>query len=390
MSTPRIQLPALTGIRFIAALFVVVFHSTSWEHGNWPALARNLALSAVTAVEMFFVLSGFVLTYTYRGEGTLREYYAGRAARIYPVYLLALLLSLPFFVWSHVRRGAYGALILEGGAVLALVQSYVPSLAMAWNPPAWSLSAEATFYLLFPFIVRLLLRARLRIALGVAVFASVVAIALPTLYVVVAPDGDAVPTVESNGFWLNILKYNPLVRVCDFIVGIALGRAFLDEAWRASVARHAPWLSLVAAAGIGATASVSSVVPFPLLHNGLLVPLFAVLVVTLATREGPLARWLGTPLLVLLGEASYALYILHVPLLILAHHGAAALFGAPFLRTGWFTVMFMVSAVLASVVSFRAVEVPMRTWLRGVLNDRAASRTAVASSREAPIRGVES
>ena len=281
------QLPALTGIRFVAALHVVLFHCSGWAKSSWPAPLRNLVGAGYTAVGLFFVLSGFILTYTYRPDRSRRAFYAGRAARIYPVYLLGLFLAAPFFVWKHVREGSYGSLLAYGGAVAGLLQAYAPSLAMAWNPPAWSLSAEATFYALFPFLAPHVLRARRATAVAVGLAAWAMSLAFPMAYLALRPDGVATPTYETAGLSIDVLKYNPLVRLPEFVVGIVVGKLFLEA--RPWAERHAAWLSLATLAAIVLILAMSPLVPYPLLHNGLLVPFFAVLVLTLATSEGPLA-----------------------------------------------------------------------------------------------------
>ena len=94
MSRPSLR--ALTGIRFLAAYHVVLFHCTDWVHWTNP-WARSFVGSGYVAVSLFFVLSGFILTYTHCGEEppkpiALRPFYVSRFARIYPVYAVGLLL----------------------------------------------------------------------------------------------------------------------------------------------------------------------------------------------------------------------------------------------------------------------------------------------------------
>jgi peptidoglycan/LPS O-acetylase OafA/YrhL len=318
-------------------------------------------------------LSGFILTYTYFGKGPMlgsrREFYVGRFSRIYPVYALGLAMMAPFFVVAHLRHGDYGALGLEGAAVVLLQQAHVPSLAMAWNPPAWSLSAEAFFYAVFPFVAPAIVRLRVRRALLLASSCWVASMGVAAAYLAIRPDGISAPTSESVAFWLDLAKYSPLARIFEFLLGIALGRVFLDDAARAVVARHARGLSLSATAVALVCVAQSERVPYLLLHNGLLAPVFAVLVLSLSCGVGPVAKGLAAHPFVRLGEASYALYILHIPLFILTRKVAEWLTGGSSAVTAQplFTLAFVAAALAASLLCFALVEVPLRSRVRAVL-----------------------
>jgi peptidoglycan/LPS O-acetylase OafA/YrhL len=158
-SQRRPTLPALTGIRFFAAFYVVLFHSRPWlmSHFNLPGSLITFLGNGYLAVALFFLLSGFILSYTYAGNvengRQHAKFWEPRFARIYPVYFLSLMLALPF------QR----ALPLTTKiAVLAMVQAWNPfrrGWTGAWNYPAWSLSVEAFFYLCFPFIQKRISRA---------------------------------------------------------------------------------------------------------------------------------------------------------------------------------------------------------------------------------------
>src|SRR5262245_35048532 len=133
---PSKQIRTLTGLRFLAALHVVVFH---FGQKRFHGLVGGLVSSGYTAVSLFFVLSGFVLAYTYgqrhAGRGLdRRTFWVARFARIYPLYVLALVIALPFYL----RDGRPGGW-LEPLLVVCLAQAWLPGAAVAWNGPAWSL-----------------------------------------------------------------------------------------------------------------------------------------------------------------------------------------------------------------------------------------------------------
>jgi peptidoglycan/LPS O-acetylase OafA/YrhL len=374
---PRPHLRALTGVRFLAAFHVVLFHCAPWQTAS-ARVVRNLAGTGYVAVSLFFVLSGFILSYTYCGKAgarpftprARREFYVGRVARIYPVYVVGLALTAPFFVAQHVRAGSFGRLALEAVAVVALVQSYVPRLAMAWNPPAWSLSTEASFYLAFPFLAPPLLRWARRSAVAVAIAGWGLCLGAAFGYLAVRPDGVAMPTCDTTAFWLDVLKYDPIARVPELVIGIVLGRLFLDDEVRRRFAPCASAVSLLAAAAVVCVLAVSDRIPYVVLHAGLLTPLFAALLFALASGAGPLAAVLSLRPVTLLGEASYSLYILHVPVFILTRKVAGALIGPAFTERAAFLPLYLTVVVTASIVCFRAVEVPMRVRVRARLLPR--------------------
>ena len=138
------------------------------------------------------------------------------------------------------------------------------------------------------------------------------------------------------------------------------------------MAPHASWLSVFASLALFAVLTQAARIPYVILHDGLLAPLFALLVLALAEGKGPIARAMSTRSLTLLGEASYWLYIFHVPVAILFHkalavvlsHAVPGLAGAQGaqLADGSAAKVAMVAVTVASsVVCFRTVEVPMRT-----------------------------
>ena len=234
-SPKRISLPALTGIRFFAAIYVVVGHELPWieKRVALPSFARNFLSNGYLAVCLFFLLSGFILAYTYSGITLSRrkriEFWEARFARIYPVYLFSLLLALPF---------QFHALTLKSSvAVLLMLQAWNPlhpELSGAWNYPAWSLSVEAFFYLCFPFIqtrITFMCR-RVLLLLGVFVLFACVLCRTP---------------VQGLGLWnpsafASIPIPLPIVRFPEVLLGVLMGNYFVRYR---SLANH-PFLTLVA------------------------------------------------------------------------------------------------------------------------------------------------
>jgi peptidoglycan/LPS O-acetylase OafA/YrhL len=368
----RPALSALTGARWVAALHVVFYHLGQGMLAPAPIWVRNVAAAGHVGVTLFFVLSGFVLAYTYfeRAEWTARAFWWARLARVYPVYVLAFLLSAPHALKTLFASGVSPRSLATASAsalmALTLTQAWVPAFALLWNIPAWSLSVEAFFYLLFPWLSAKLTRTPMPsgrlIVLATVTWAA--GMVLPIAYLVCKPDGAAQPLdAENTGFWINLLKYSPLAHLPEFVVGAITGEIFLREVRRgARGAAPAPVLFTVIILGVLA---ISPSIPYPLLHNGLLTPLFAILIYLLARGRSVVAWFLALPPIVMLGEASYAVYLLHLQVA-----WSRRLFGA--LAPGVLRVPVLafighvVPLTLACIAIFIWFESPIRAWLRAV------------------------
>lgn len=377
----RLHIPALTGLRFVAALAVLGFHRGQEFLAAAPRPLRALAANGYVGVSLFFVLSGFILAYTYcerAGERVgLRAFYEARLARIYPVYLLGLLLALPFGVATGLAAPDWAArlhLALGFLAELLLVQSWHPDSACGLNCPGWSLSVEVGFYLLFPFLTWLFFRSA-RVLRSTFVACNVLALLPPTLYLVLRPDGALAVGPATHTFWVAVVKYNPALHLGEFLLGIVTAALYVHLAAAAGPPGGLRrWLAepLLPAALLLALLASAPLEPYLLVHNGLLAPLFAWLIVALALAGADasrpasgLVRLLSHPVLVLLGEASYSLYILHMPLWMWYSALGRRLVAPATLALSF--PLYALLVVVAAVIVFRRVEVPARNAVRRAL-----------------------
>ncbi len=351
----RPELPALTSLRFVAAFWVVLFHvhEIGLNRGG-SAAYLDFAMLGYLGVSFFFVLSGFILVYVYAGRVVApRRFWQARFARIYPAYLFSLLVSLGglFYFWPVTRKQHLEVLTLTTYPLL--LEAWFPKLLLLWNPVGWSLSVEAFFYLLFPFVLPRLERLpwpRLRLAIPAFWLASV---ALTGGYMLLRPDGAAWPTSADNGmFWLGVVKLNPLVRLPEFLLGMGVGLLFLRLP-----ARARSWPVGLGAALLFAGIALQRWIPYPMLHSGLLGPAFALMIFGFATQPAwaGFLRW--KPLL-LLGEASYSLYLLHGSVIVMA----LVMFGRSPNRMA-VTVGAVAVAIGVSVLVYLLLENPLRRRL---------------------------
>ena len=385
-SAVRPQLPALTGLRFVAAALVVLFHA----RGMLPTLRDNPVFdilgSGYSGVSLFFVLSGFVLAYNYltpdgTGVADTRDFLIARFARIYPVYLVGILVGFPLFVRDLQKSGGNAQLWREGPPIttltVTLLQSWVPDYACRLNCPGWSLSTEAFFYLAFPAIGLWLVRRQRAALIAFAVACWMVALGVALTYMKLNPDHFTAINAATRADWIGMVKFSPLFRLPEFAMGMAAGILFL-RAPRA-LGRHASTISLLAAAAIVTALTLHARLPYLVIHNGMLAPLFALLLMALATGAGPLAWLLGTRPLRLLGEASFALYVMHLAILSYASKGFE-LAGMSMNTTPALLIVTLVVMQLSSIAILHWIEEPARRAIRARLGRR---QVAVAGDTHA-------
>ena len=347
------QVPQITFTRFIAAIAVVIFH---FGKGIYPfnnGLLALLANNANVAVSYFFVLSGFVMIIAYGGANrkiNAYQYYVNRIAKIYPVYVLALLLTL-----ISATSVVYYKLFAE----LFLIQAGVPSFLPSYNLPAWSLSVELFFYLLFPLLYnRFYLNKRLRyIAIAVICFWLVSQIA-SCAFLSHLPNASDV--------YKNFVFYNPLVHLNEFVVGNLTGLVYFyiqkNNFFKGQYVLLVAGLScsclFIALLGLLPTTNLKQVLN---LHNGLLNVVFAPCILFIALNKGRISKVLSLPLLVRLGEASYCIYIFQFPVFWLVKE-------LNLLNdVVWLFYVQVVALIMFSFFIYFLLEIPAKNYLKRYL-----------------------
>jgi peptidoglycan/LPS O-acetylase OafA/YrhL len=348
----KIKILPLTSIRFFAAFSVVLYHAQGVlaALGVSNVLMRIVGLGYVS-VGFFFMLSGFILALVYLKDGKpidRRKFYWARVARIYPLYLMAMLLDFPHFI--HIGRLVEHRSLLN----MAWIFGSTTGLIQAWtgqtekiNSPGWSLSVEAFFYLIFPFIALPLWKIP-----GKVMWPFALALYGGGMWLVVA--------VSNSGKSLEFKTYNPITHFYIFVLGISVARLFVwlqaDEGRSGRLQRVAPWVMVGVAAGFLAIPILNAPVEEPLLQHGLLVPLYAGTLLALAGGNGLIPSVLSAKWLLVLGEASFALYLIHMPLYtimrrLIEGHGGAGL------------LLYLVTCIGLSVASIYWLEIPARRWI---------------------------
>src|SRR5581483_1343244 len=283
-----------------------------------------------------------------------QKFWVARAARILPVYWLALAVDLPTAILSASKRGIH---FFPGCfAAPLLLQSWIPSSSLLWNPPGWSLSTEAFFYLAFPFLAPQLAALFRKYPLPTLVLLWLAGAVPSIAYAFLHPEGAI--NQWSMTFWISVVKFNPLVRLPEFGLGVCLGTAYLDG-WR--VPRPRICLAVCCLATIG-LAVILHPMPYPSLHDGLLAPIFGLMILAIASIKSSSTG----SILDLLGEASYSLYILMTPTAAAVHAFFIFIHANPISTAA--SIVTAVVGISISILSLKLAEIPARSWVRNRLS----------------------
>ena len=386
------EIRALTGLRFVAAAWVVLFHFRPMLREAWPGFSDALAPvlnGGAQGVDLFFILSGFVLTWNYldrmgpsfSARATVHFLWL-RLARVWPVYLVTLHLAALWIVFTlyvgHVPSKAVDQLTAVSYVrQLLLVQLWFQPYfdGSSWDGPAWSISAEWLAYLLFAPLVLVIFRishaTRARSLMWLAVAAS-----LPPVILLL-----------SSGQFYTPWSWLPRI-VMQFtagaLVAAAVGRLRPTDRAR----RFAGYTSVLLIGAIVGLMYMFDAHPLPDVTDsgGLVDVLFVPLVMTLAIGTGSLPGLLSTRPMIFGGQISFCLYMVHE----LVHSvwgWAAEQFGLTLAGYGGKALVIGLLAIAlgAAILLFDIVEEPARRWMRKMMDAR---RPATTSRIDRPDKAV--
>jgi peptidoglycan/LPS O-acetylase OafA/YrhL len=298
----RVYFPGLNALRFYAATSVVIAHISHnfGEMRTRPAhypLLNALTLDAQSAVNLFFVLSGFLITYllleeqSETGAVSVRQFYVRRILRIWPLYYLTAFVG---FGALPILLGPTYALWSPPALKVILVLFLLANLASPLGPlqHLWSIGLEEQFYLVWPWVVRRP-HSFLRVVGGILI-----------LKVVLAPVVEMFNSDAMTQLFLG-LRFE-----CMSIGALGAYLYFRKSAWLKLV--YSPLARVIALVGIVILALVDVSLTEPMILLTSIV--FIVLILNMATNE---RSWitLETPVLNKLGQMSYGIYMYHYPLL---------------------------------------------------------------------------
>jgi peptidoglycan/LPS O-acetylase OafA/YrhL len=359
------KIDCLTSLRFFGAAAIVVHHSRGML---WLTPEDLNHFSLDQAVSFFYVLSGFVLTYVYpkiENASAVKQFYLARFARIWPAHLAAFATLFIVFLPSSFHQITQTRNALTGMLNILLIQAWFPraDIFFSFNWLTWAVSVEVFFYLLFPLMIKNFentwpgkLIAALLMVVGLVILCNVTKL---------QPHGIAAPDAISS---TALLYINPLSRLFEFVVGMCVALFYKKYSDQFQLGLPVGTLFEILAFGVAiatayCSASVHVLARFIglagseyLYHAGSCLP-FALLIFIMALQKGLISRVLGTRIPLLLGEASFSVFLFH-QIIIRYYSANADLFSSvpqPFLY-----VLFWVFLLVISFAVLMFIERPCR------------------------------
>lgn len=367
------DLRPLTSLRFWAAIWVALY--TFWPNLD-AGFIPLLTTKGYLGVELFFVLSGFILSHVYlAGFGlksfNYKSFLWARIARVYPLHLATLLGVMALGL------GAVAVGLTIDDRVLSW-KTLIPNLLMVhawgfasesgWNHPSWSISAEWLAYLTFPFFAAAAWTLRSRPWLAVAGTAA----GLVATYVVFERLA-GFPLTQATFNWggLRILP-------C-FAFGCALYLVY-----RRAPLPRARLLALMALSVVLSSASIAA-------WDGITVLASGFMILALASIPVGQSRILGSKPAVYLGEISYAIYMVCAPWQMLGVNLAGRFSGADTkaLPLIWW-LMVMAGLIVIAAIAHHLIERPARSWLRTFSPKNSKNRDQMAKQTETVLQNPNS
>jgi peptidoglycan/LPS O-acetylase OafA/YrhL len=347
------QIPQITFTRFLAAVSIVFLHYGLF---SWPMNTPYLSTfggDLISAMSYFFILSGFIMVVSSAKNSQFPDkinslnYWKRRAARILPVYWLAMIIFFavnfrydPTIPLDWQIQSYYNSIFL--------LQSWKYRMALDVNYPAWSLSVEALFYFIFPWLYANLkqLKNKQHIVL------SVIAWSL-NYYIYISLKAENVPA--------NFLHYFPLLHVATFLTGMSAGFLLVNNYQFLKEKAKIYIYSITAFATVFVIYTAFNNFDFYNdQHNGLMSPYYLLVIFSLALTSGKIADILGSKIPVFFGDISYSVYILQFPVYQIAQKYL------PWFKDQKPEVMFLPYLMLLIVVSsvvYLFFEKPIRVFL---------------------------
>lgn len=347
------RIEQLTFTRFIAAIAIVIYH-----FGKYCSIFNNDSVNAIfrnsnVAVSYFFTLSGFVMIIAYAQKGKIKQidYFKNRFARIYPVYLLAIITMIAA---SNINTVKQDDLIYN----LLMIQSWIPGKALSINYAGWSLSVELFFYALFPYLFSFFTKKGLKTSFIIILSFWLLS---QTLYLLNFKGIIKIPIYN-----LKDIFYHPIFHLNEFLIGILSGLMFLEGKIRI---KNNYINSLLFFLTLSVIIIILKFLYGMNYHNGFLAPIFAIFIIIIADSKTKLTLFFTKKVFIFLGEISYSIYILQVPVwTIFTNKWFEKYLDISFSKHDY-TASFLVKLTILLIVSsltYKYLEKPLRSKIKKI------------------------
>ncbi|MEO6327606.1 MAG: acyltransferase [Ginsengibacter sp.] len=347
--TQGISLPQLTFTRFIAAICIVIFHfkATAFPFNMYSV--DNFVKYFNVSVSYFFALSGFILVISGSDKINYKKFYINRFARIYPLYLFALLLTLLLIYNARTPKDtlSFDKIFLSA----FLIQSWFKKYALVYNFPAWSLSAEAFFYLIFPIVIFYFRNISLKTEIMIVGTFWVI---MQTIVIVMLSNGN------------DYITAHPIFHLSTFLSGVTAGKLFRDN-WYLLKRKlnKLGFILLILIVGLMFLIYSKNVFFSAWYSNGLLAPVFILFIYIVALGENKIFTLLKSKPLQYLGEISYGIYILQIPVAIAVYGIVDRTVKLSPTSTFYFYVLIL---IITSAITHECIEKPFRKNIKRLLS----------------------
>lgn len=349
------KITQITFTRFIAAIAIVISHYKKDLFLYKIPYVSEIFLRANVGVSYFFILSGFIMIVAYHKKNKIdyREFYRNRFARIYPLYIVGLLLYL---------ITKYSGFSLDKLFLYLLgLQSWMPGQVLILNFPGWSISVEFLFYLLFPVLYNYLYSKGKKSIWIISVLLWIITQIFSNIYIQSSfYEG---PHTISHEF----ISYFPFLHINEFLIGNLAGLFFINNFKEKNYDIPVVLIFI---------SILCSLIFIPLnFHNGLMAVLFIPLILLISYNTGFLTTIFALKPFEYLGEISYAIYITHIPLLYILRQ----LLWTQKYRWDTDTVFWIYLAflMLSSMFFYQFIEKPLRDYIKKAAMPKSADRKII-------------
>lgn len=329
---------------------IVIFHFGSAVFPFNASLLGNFAKRLDVGVSYFFILSGFIMIIAYGrfDKVNAAAYLTNRFARIYPMLILSVL---PILVGALFGFGNDN--MTDSFLNLSLLQAWFSGKVLSGNGPAWSLSVEAFFYILFPLLFNRFYKkySFSTITIVTALF-WVVSVGVQN-YLLLVTDW------RSSTIMTDFILYFPLMHLAQFMLGNLAGLFFINKFTHSDTRQYDVFVLILLAVLI-----VLLLYPLPVnYHNGFLGIVFVPFIITMTLNNGFITKLLKQNIFVFLGEISYGIYILQYPVYKILEIVFKKLNVTDTILTFY---GFVVMLIVASAISYVFIEKPLRNRIKAI------------------------